>query len=97
MKILVPWAASASAVAAPIPRLAPVMRTTLSLSRVSITILASLRPRLFGRTACTFDCGLGAAVDELAVREDRPVEIPRQKPMEEWDTLGAPAVQQQPE
>jgi hypothetical protein len=51
MKIFLPYAASASAVAAPIPAIWSVMRTTLSLSPVSLTIPASFYPRLFERTA----------------------------------------------
>src|SRR5215470_5825667 len=103
MKILMPWAASASAVAAPIPRFAPVMRTTLSLSPVSIIILPLALtqgrglPGGVGEPPRTFDHGLGAAFDELAVRENRPVNIPRLQPIEECDTPDAPVAQQQPE
>jgi hypothetical protein len=44
-----------------------------------------------------FNRGLSAVVDDLAMCEDRPIEIPRQKPMEECVTLDASVAHQQPE
>jgi len=39
----------------------------------------------------------GAALDDVAVREDRSIEIPRLKPIEELEAFRAPAAQQQSE